>query len=72
MEKFPFLPRLKVIFREVKEETKPLYLMAQHRQWQNRPSITLHDPSSFFLEQYDQQQAPSNAWHGQPFTNHNW
>jgi hypothetical protein len=46
--------------------------MAQHRQWQNRPPNTLQDPSSFFSGQYNQQQAPGNAWQGQSFTNQNW
>jgi hypothetical protein len=46
--------------------------MAQHRQWQNRPPNTLHDPSSFFSGQYNQQQAPGSTWQGQSFTNQNW
>jgi hypothetical protein len=48
-EKFPSLLGLKDVFREVEEETKPLYLMAQHCQWQARPPNTLHDPSSFLF-----------------------
>jgi hypothetical protein len=33
IEECPSLPGLKVVFKEAEEETKPLYLMAQHRQW---------------------------------------
>jgi hypothetical protein len=47
-EQCPSLPGLKFVFREVEEETEPLYLMAQCRQWQTRPPNTLQDPSSFF------------------------
>jgi hypothetical protein len=71
-EQCPSLPGLKVVFREAEEETKSLYLMAQHRQWQNRPPNTLQDPSSFFSGQYNQQQAPGSTWQGQSFTNQNW
>jgi hypothetical protein len=53
-EQCPSLPRLKFIFREVEEEIEPLYLMAQRRQWKNRPPNTLQDPSSFFSGQYNQ------------------
>jgi hypothetical protein len=64
-EQCPSLPGLKVVFREAEEETEPLYLMAQRRQWQNRPPNTLQDPSSFFSGQYNQQQAPGSTWQGQ-------
>jgi hypothetical protein len=55
MEQFPSLPGLKLSLEKQKEETKPLYLMAQCRQWQARPPNTLQDPSSFFSGQYNQQ-----------------
>lgn len=46
----PSLLGLKVVFREAEEETKPLYLMAQHRQWKNQPPNTLQDPSLSSLD----------------------
>jgi hypothetical protein len=69
MKQCPSLPGLKAVFREVEEEIEPLYLMAQCRQWQNRPPNTLQDPSSLFPGQYNQQQNSGNAWQGQQFTN---
>jgi hypothetical protein len=68
----PSLPGLKFVFREVGEEIEPLYLMAQHRQWQVRPPGTLYDPSSFFSRKYNQQQNSGNAWQGQPFAIPTW
>jgi hypothetical protein len=53
-KQFPSLPGLKPFFREAEEETETLYMMAQHRQWQNWPPNTLQDPSSFFSGQYNQ------------------
>jgi hypothetical protein len=49
-EQCPSLPGLKVVFREAEEETKPLYLMAQRRQWQARPPNTLRTPPLSFLD----------------------
>jgi hypothetical protein len=68
----PSLPGLKFVFREEEEETKPLYLMAQCRQWQAQPPSTLHDPYSFFSGKYNQQKNDGNTWQGQPFTNPTW
>jgi hypothetical protein len=64
VEQCPSLPGLKDVFREEEEETDPLYLMAQHCQWHNRPPNTLQDPSSFFSGQYNQQQYPGSTWQG--------
>jgi hypothetical protein len=50
MEQCQSLLGLKVVFRGVEEETKPLYLMAQRRQWQARHPNTLQD----FYGQYNQ------------------
>jgi hypothetical protein len=72
IEQYPSLLGMKVVFREVEEETKPLYLMAQHRQWQTRPPNTLQNPSSLFSGKYNQHQNSGNTWQGQPFTNKNW
>jgi hypothetical protein len=71
-EQCPSLPGLKVVFKEAEEETKPVYLMAQCRQWQAHPPGTLQDPSSFFSGQYNQQQNSGNTWQGQPFANPTW
>jgi hypothetical protein len=48
-KKCPSIPWIKFVFKEVKEETKPVYLMDQCRQWQARPPSMLQDPSSLFL-----------------------
>jgi hypothetical protein len=71
-EQCPSLPGLKVVFKEAEEETKPVYLMAQCRQWQARPPGMLQDPSSFFSGQYNQQHNSGNTWQGQPFANPTW
>jgi hypothetical protein len=71
-EQCPSLPGLKVIFKEAEEETEPVYLMAQRRQWQAHPPGMLQDPSSFFPGQYNQQHNPGNTWQGQPFVNPTW
>jgi hypothetical protein len=68
----PSLPGLKFFFKEVKEEMKPVYLMAQCHQWQARPPGTLQDPSSLFSRQYGQQHNSGNTWQGQPFANPTW
>jgi hypothetical protein len=68
----PSLLGLKFVFKEAEEETKPVYLIAQRRQWQARPQGTLQDPSSFFSGQYNQQQNSGNTWQGQPFSNPTW
>jgi hypothetical protein len=71
-EQCPSLPGLKFIFIEVEELTEPLYMMALHCQWKTWPPNTLHDPSSLFSGQYNQQQNSGNAWQSHSFTNHNW
>jgi hypothetical protein len=63
-EQCPSLPGLKVVFREAKEETEALYMMAQRRQWKTWPPNTLQYPSNFFSGQYNQQQNFGNAWQG--------
>jgi hypothetical protein len=71
-KQYPSLPRLKVIFTEVEEETILVYLMAQHRQWQAHPSCMLQDPYSLFSGQYNHQYNSGNTWQGQPFANPTW
>lgn len=48
IEQCPSLPRLKEVFIKAEEETEPVYLMNQHRQWQAKPTIMSQDaPKSF-------------------------
>lgn len=55
-ESYPSLPGLKAVFKEVEEETQPVYLLNQHRQWQALQIGTPTDPSSFFQpSQYNAQ-----------------
>jgi hypothetical protein len=72
IDQCPSLPGLKDVFKEEKEETKPVYLMAQSRQWQARPQGTLQDPSSLFSRKYNQHKNSGNTWQGQPFANPTW
>jgi hypothetical protein len=69
-EQCPSLPGLK--FKEEEEETKSLYLMAKHCQWQAHPPGTLQYPSSFFSGQYNEKKNYGNTWQGQPFANPTW
>jgi len=45
---YPSLPGLKAVFKEAKEEAKPVYLLNQRHQWQARQICMPTDPSSFF------------------------
>ena len=71
IEQCPSLLGLKVVFKEPKEETDPIYLMKQRRQWQAKPIGISQDTSQFFhSSSFNQQKNLRAAWQGQsPYLN---
>ena len=66
-ESCPSLQGLKAVYKEVEEETEPVYLLNQRSQWQPRQTGTLADPSSFFQNpQYNSQQYLGAMWQNKP------
>ena len=60
---FPSLPQLKAVFKEVEEETEPIYLLNQCRQWEAGQIGMPNDPYSFFQpSQYNSQKYIGATW----------
>lgn len=65
-EHCPSLLGLKAVYKEAEEETEPVYLLNQHRQWKQRQIGTPTEPSSSFQpSQYNAQQYTGTMWKNQ-------